>query len=288
MNEITKKELVSFPSPFIRAIQNDKYTKGHSKFSVTQLISPPYRTFLKLTNEEIRSPYGSFMALLGTAVHNILEENVDLSAGEMAEVRMFKDFNVVGTQLTISGQIDFYEPFTVYDYKITGGVQDEMKPEHYRQVQMNAYLATQNGIKVYNVAVVYVQRDWSYMQSTLNPAYPKTPFKVFVHPYNEMEAIEDFQISIGDHLAASLGNPRPCTDSEMWAKPDTFALMKPGAKRASKVCASYAEAEDLKSSGQFIQTRKGERTFCSMFCGLGHVCPIYQKHLASLKNETMP
>lgn len=269
--------LVSFPSPFQRALDNDSYTKGKSDFSVTQLISAPKRTELALNNEEQRDPYASFMALLGTAVHKILEEWVREELGEKAEVRLYHTFKIGFSDVVVSGQLDFYEKGTISDYKITGGIQDKAKPEHYKQAQMNGFLAQQNGWEVNHVSVVYVQRDWSYFQSKLNPKYPQTPFKVFTFPYEEEEAKQLFITTVTDHLAASMGNSRPCTPDEKWEKPTTYALMKLGGKRASKVCVSMAEAEELKKPGQFVQVRPGEQTFCNSFCGYKHCCPDFKR-----------
>lgn len=281
MNDL-KKELVSFPSPFQRALLRNDYTKGDSQFSVTGLLSPPLRTWLATIHEKQESAYGSFSALLGTAIHHILESNVDPSTGEIAEKRVFAE--LCGAK--VSGQMDLWENRTMFDYKSTRGVQDCMKPDHYKQVNMNAYLAKLNGIESDNVAVVYIQMDWSYMQSTVNPSYPQSPFKIFIHPYDEDIAIKTFNTAIPEHLEALKGNARPCTREEKWQKDDTYALMKPGAKRASKVCNSLAEANAEIKPGQIIQVRKGERTFCSSFCGYKDVCPVYRiDEMESAKNN---
>jgi len=279
-----EQQLQSFPSPFVRAILHDKYDKGHSKFSVTQLIGRPQRTWLATQGERIETPYSSFSALLGTAIHSILEEYVDPAQGEIAEKRLYIDIDGI----TVSGQIDFYEHNTIFDYKSTRGVQDKMKEDHFKQVTMNGYLARQNGMEVQNVGVVYIQMDWSYMQSTINPSYPQSPFAIFIHPYEEAQAIKWFGITVAEHMQASMGAPRPCTDEEMWAKPDTFALMKPGAKRANKVCDSLVEAQELQKPGQIIQTRKGERTFCGSFCGYQNICPQHQAYLRESSNQEEP
>ena len=179
--------------------------------------------------------------------------------------------------VTVSGQLDFWENQTLFDYKSTRGVQEKMKDDHYKQVNMNAYLASLNGIQTQNVGVVYIQMDWSYMQSTLNPLYPQSPFKIFVHPYDEQLAIDTLDRAIPEHIAALDGKPRPCTREEKWQKDDTYALMKPGAKRASKVCDTRREAEENLKPGQFIQERPGARTFCEMFCGYSHVCGQFKQ-----------
>jgi hypothetical protein len=61
--------------------------------------------------------------------------------------------------------------------------------------------------------------------------------------------------------------------------------MKPDAKRASKVCGSLAEAEAEKKPGQIIQVRKGERTFCDMFCGFKHVCQQFKRESMEMANQ---
>jgi hypothetical protein len=279
-----KRQLVSFPTPLMRAILRNDYDRGDSQFSVTQLISAPQRTWLAGKGEKQETPYGAFHAMLGTAIHAVLEKNVDEESGEIAERRLYHDFSIGGGFVRVSGQIDFYENKVIFDYKFTGGVQDDMKPEHYKQVQMNGRLAELNGIIIENVAVVYIQRDWSFMQSQVNPNYPQSPFKIFIKDYDQKLASELFAATVADHLMAAQGNPRACTPDEQWAKPDTFALMKPGAKRASKVCYSMAEAEAEKKPGQFIQTRKGERTFCSSFCGYSHLCPQFLRENMEMVN----
>lgn len=277
MSQFTQRDLVSFPSPFQRAIMHDSYEPGTSRFSVTGLISPPQRTWLRTLGEEIRSPYGSFAALLGTAMHSILEKHVDEANNEIAERRLYTSINVEGENVSVSGQIDFWENGTLSDYKLTGGVQDKVKPDHFLQAQMNGLLANLNGIPTHQVSVVYVQKEWSHLRSTVDPNYPRSPFRVFLMPYEETLAMKTFQRTTEDHLAAANGKPRPCTPEEQWRRPTSYALMKPGAKRASKLCDTHAEAQENLKPGQFIETRPGEAVYCNSFCGLNHLCGQFKR-----------
>lgn len=281
MTEEFKRQLQSFPSPFQRAMQNSAYDKGRSTFTVTGLLSPPQRTWLGTFNQRMETPYGSFAALMGTAIHTVLESHVNAESGEVAEQRMFAEMHGI----TVSGQLDLWENGTLFDYKSTRGVQDEMKPDHYKQVNMNAYLAGLNGLHSENVGIVYIQMDWSYMTSTVNPNYPQSPFRIFIHPYNEQIAKDTLDKAIPEHIAALDGKPRPCTREEKWQKDDSYALMKPDAKRASKVCDSLAEAQAELKPGQIIQVRKGESTFCKMFCGFKHCCPQFKIESMSSNQE---
>ena len=284
MKDISK-ELHSFPSPFARAITRDHYDGGTSMFSDTTLISPPQRTYLKTLGEEIRSPYGSFAAMLGTAMHHIIEQNIDEEAGEIAERRLYTTIDVGGNNISVSGQIDHWENRTLSDYKLTGGVQDKMKDPHFLQVQMNGYLAECNDIPVDFVSVIYVQKDWSHLRSTFDPNYPQTPFKVYVHPFDRELAIRTFNTTTADHWNAKQGNPRPCTPDEQWRKSTTYALMKPDAKRASKVCDTRAEAQELLKPGQIIVERPGEATYCLHFCGFAHLCNQFKREQMSTTSD---
>jgi hypothetical protein len=278
---IVKKGLTCFPAPFARAIANDAYDPGVSDYTVTQLLSPPQRTWLATKGGKVESGYAATMSVFGTGVHNVLENHVDKEAGELAEVRFYKQIN----GLTIGGKIDLYVPGEVHDWKVTAKVQDQAKPEHHDQAQMNGLLASHNGLPVNVVAVNYFDRAWSYLQSVVNPTYPKTAFTSFVFDFDPAYAEKRFNETIADHVAAKAGRPRPCTDDERWKKPDTYALMKPGAKRASKVCDSLAEAESLKKPDQIIQARPGESTYCKFFCGFSHICRQYQSDLAQQSEE---
>lgn len=271
--------LKSFPSPFIRALSKDKYEKGASLFSTTQLISPPQRTWLAKNYEKQENPYTMFHALMGTAIHSILEDNVDVKNGEVAEERLHYSYPHPDGDIPISGQMDFYEDKTCFDYKNTAGFQEKMKTEHHQQVQINGWLAQNNGYEVEHVAVVYLQRDWSYMRSTFDPTYPQTPFAIYVAPYDKAFAEQLIKTTVEDHWRAHNGSPRPCTPEEQWERPSKFAIMSPGAKRASKLCDTWDEAMELKKPNQTVETRKGEKVFCSAFCG-------YSAHCAQYKRET--
>jgi hypothetical protein len=71
-----------------------------------------------------------------------------------------------------------------------------------------------------------------------------------------------------------------CTPEEMWEKPSKFAVMKPGAKRATKVFDSLADAEDFVSGDMVIQLRPGERTRCERYCPVKEYCHQFKAYKA--------
>jgi hypothetical protein len=265
----------SFPTPFMRALAKDDYDSGDSDFTVTQIIGRPLRSFLALSNEPQSSPYSNLKALIGTAIHAVLEANIDFSIGERGEERIYK--NVLGSK--IGCKFDFCDPSvrTLYDYKTHNNVIDEPKPEHIKQVQMNGAIANHNGIVVDYVAIVYIQLDWSLMQSQANPSYPQSPFKIFAYTHEQKYADNLLLVLTKEHQDAVAGSPRPCTMDEQWAKPDQWALKKIGAKRATKIYDIKEDAIAAMKAGHVIERRPASKTFCENFCGFAHCCPQFKK-----------
>jgi len=277
--------LQSLPMPFARALLRNDYSKADSVFSVTQLLSPPQRTYLKIANEEIRSTYSMFAAFIGTSMHSTFESNTMEIEGEISERRLYTKI----CDVSVSGQIDLYCNNTIYDYKTVRSPKDKIESKHYDQVQMNGYLAEVNGLKVLQVAVIYIDITWQHSRSVLDPKYPQSPWMIYTQPYDREHALKLFNKTVPEHLAALKGSPRNCTPEEQWEKPAVYAITTKGAKRASKLCATQAEADELKKPGQFVEVRPGAKTYCgtpqNSFCGLCHVCPQYKLESMSSSSE---
>ena len=96
------------------------------------------------------------MAILGTAVHKILETGVGY--GETPEQR----FHTEVGGIEISGQVDLQTECSngvlLSDYKTTSAFVVQKfphgKPEHERQLNTYAYLARRNGVKISGLEVV--------------------------------------------------------------------------------------------------------------------------------------
>tara|TARA_R110000772_G_scaffold82646_2_gene175197 strand:- start:6253 stop:7080 length:828 start_codon:yes stop_codon:yes gene_type:complete len=266
----------NFPAPFLRALTNDSYDNGGSDFSVTGLLQPPQITFLAANHEpKETSVYASYAALMGTTIHTLLESHADPEQGEVPERRFFVEME----GLKISGCVDLYEENKkkIADWKFVGGHMEEIKEPYRLQLHMNGYLAEENGVEVEEVELVVIQRDWSYMRSQFSADYPKSPYKRFNYKYDRDLAIYTFGSRLAEHIDAKQGNPRPCTPAEQWRDPTRYAVKKPANKRARKLFDTREEATMDKKTGEIIEVREGEATFCQSFCKYSHVCPQYLK-----------
>ena len=117
----------------------------------------------------------------------------------------------------------------------------------------------------------------------------KGPSRPKLHPkltesgrvcYAEELAIETFGRTVAEHIAARDGHPRPCTPDEQWRKPTMYACKKPANKRARKLYGSMIEAEADKKTGEKVEVREGEATYCLHFCGLSHCCSQFKRENA--------
>jgi hypothetical protein len=70
-----------------------------------------------------------------------------------------------------------------------------------------------------------------------------------------------------------------CDAKERWAKPDTYAIKKNGNKRATKVCETKEEAENLLptyGANHSIEARAGGDIRCERYCSVAPFCHYYK------------
>jgi hypothetical protein len=188
---------------------------------------------------------------------------------------------------TVSGQIDHQEEIGgmihISDYKVTSvwsviyGKEDWVR-------QLNCYaqlVRMAKGRDVRSVRIIAVLRDWQRREAQFKPEYPQAPVvSVDIPLWSEAEAMAYMQDRVMLHQEAQLAWDTQeavveCSDEERWTKPDTWAVVKKGAKRATKVFDSNKDAINhaLSLGVQYsVQERKGGRTRCENYCSVADFC----------------
>ena len=102
------------PDAVVEAVRNDPYSRGDSKYSVSDLVTPPRIVHLTRRHDDEISVdvVDRFWALFGQVAHGILER---AGGGGEVEKRYFADIDGV----TVSGQVDLIKDGIIYDYKTT-------------------------------------------------------------------------------------------------------------------------------------------------------------------------
>jgi len=170
------------------ARDHSAYSKGDADFSVTQLIGPAAQTYHKTKqylnpNPEVAEAMaeGNFYAMMGTAVHAVIEnaitqanlESIEGSGREaLVEHRMFAN---VGAY-KVSGCADLIIDGWIIDWKFASvwEVMHGMKPEREQQLNLLAHLARENGMDIKGVGICYIFRDWSASKAQFDKTYPQS------------------------------------------------------------------------------------------------------------------
>lgn len=284
--KITNKH--NLPDTFLSFARDEKYDKGASDISVTTLIDAPRVNILRQQNRDNIEADVSDMIwpLLGTAVHHMLESAQPKGSVTMEE-RLFVEVN----GWTVSGQIDHQEEIDgqvyISDYKVTSvwsviyGKEDWVR-------QLNCYaqlVRMAKGRKVGGVRIIAILRDWQRREAQFKPnEYPQSPVvtvDIPLWPEDQAKAYIEDRVHLHQD-AQMMWDTREavveCSDEERWTKPDTWAVSKIGAKRATKVTETLLEAQDyMAANGLTAKThvmvkRPGGRTRCEQYCSVSEFC----------------
>ena len=276
----------NLPEVFLRFDKKNAHSKGEADFSVTELIdSPRIHRLKKRYRDEITEDISTrVMAILGTAVHNILEQGAPPEC--TVEERLFMS---VSDNMTLSGQIDLQTPdgdgIIISDYKTTSAFAIQKNPDGKSEWenQLNLYraLAEANGRIVNGREVVAIIRDWSASGLKRSADYPEAadvriPIRLW-----EQEDLESYlQFRVGAHHQDGLAN---CPDEERWQRPNQYAgygRNKDGTqrKRATRVFESITDAQEfmLKNGGD-RRVRYGESIRCQSYCPVSDRCSQWKE-----------
>ena len=279
------------PDAFVNYARSDKYSKGDSDISVTQLIDSPRILLMRERHKEELTTDAMDMvwALFGTAVHAVLEGAVGENV--VKEKRLYRDID----GWVLSGQVDQYEikdnALRITDYKVTSVWSVIFnKQEWVNQLNVYAYLLEmEEQIPVNSIQICAILRDWNRREASLRPDYPQTPIAIVDIP---LWSLEERTAYVEDRIALHQ-NARQlfdlndgmvlCTKDEMWSKPDVYAVKKPSNKKAKKRFEDRENAEqfldNLKDKHLYeIEFRAGESARCkNNYCGVADFCNQYKE-----------
>lgn len=283
------------PAPMVRALSSSKYSKGDARISITGLMGSPRINVLKAKHhEDIEvDVMDRLWAVFGTAVHNILEEGAEGLPDYIAEERI--DTELDGWK--ISGGIDVQHlsegVVGIRDWKVTSAYAVmSNKPEWEQQLNAYAYLIEkEKGLKVKDIQIGAIVRDWKRYEAERNPDYPQKPVVMIDIPlwgYNARETYLLRRIALHKeaHRKAEWDEELPhCTPEEMWEKPTVYAVKKIGGARAISLHSVKQEAIDKAiATGNVVETRPGDRTRCSGgYCEVAPFCDQFAAYLESKK-----
>jgi len=168
------------------------------------------------------------------------------------------------------------------------------KPEWEAQLNCYAWLYRQNGFQVTKLQIVAILRDWMASRAEKEPDYPQCAVMVVEIPLWEPTVIQEYiEHRVRIHQEAEDVPDdwlNPCSPQERWEKPTTWAVMKKGNKRATRVYeeepmarAHMLQQSALNAKDFEIVERPGESVRCERYCKAAPFCS-QKKEMDNAKN----
>jgi hypothetical protein len=253
--------------------------------SASEIAGPPHQFALRRLVQTLPEAYEVEQDLVdllwstwGRSMHHLLEE---ANAGKI--VRTTFRAEVAGRLIT--GEPDVFDPETglLQDLKVSSVWKAKQSSDSLAdwsvQLSVYAYLLEANGFKVREAEVVLLCRDWSRSASEREAGYPAGPIvriPISIARGEEAEALIAERLE-GMALAwreVEAGRGGECTPEERWEKAPTFAVIKQGNVKATKLFSNEDEARDFAAPlGARVERRGGGRLRCESYCKFSNFCP---------------
>lgn len=259
----------NLPEVFENAV-SDMRRPVAGRYSVSDISNPPYMRYLKEKHwDEIEQGVSDMLWLVfGRAVHSFLEGSAPLeSLSEEKIIVEYKGVDIVGVP-------DLWHNEVISDYKITSVWSFLLgeKQEWVTQLNLYKWLYEKSiGLNANKLEIHAILRDWQKSRALYDSDYPKIPYKVM-----DIQVVENIEDKI-DTWLARYESMSPCTPEERWARPDTWAVIKKGNKRASKVFDNKDEAYEYCGGlkGDYnVEERKGGNPRCEEYCLVRSFCDV--------------
>jgi len=241
---------LGLPDAIVRAVKNDKYSKGDADYSATQLLKPPRAVVLEREHwEHLEQDVSDRVwSMFGQAFHVVAER---ANHEDVAERRLSITINGV----KVSGGMDLFQEGsgTYVDYKTTNmwALKNSGPKEWERQFNIYAAILRANGIEVKKAKAMILIKDWrSYelrQAKERGKPYPESSILMMDIPLWEPEkALNFLKTRIALHEAAKKILP-DCDEEERW-----------NGNRCVKYCPAAAKCEQFQKLSKPAPAKSAE------------------------------
>ncbi len=254
---------------------------------MTELLKPPRQSALQIRNKDKLTDDVSdrLWSLYGQIAHLILER---ANIADLSEQRYYATFQGPTKPVTVSAQVDSlsltegvltdWKFVTSYKFK-HGRAAD---PEWTAQLNMQLEILRRNNLDAKTIQIVGLLRDWSKLEAGRDGedgGYPKkgvvtAPIEI----WERLQTVSFIEERVSLHEAARAvkedSELPKCSDSERWAKPSIWAVMRGTRSIPGGNCFSERDAlqKQRLNDGTRIEFRPGESIRCRSYCSVAEWC----------------
>lgn len=281
---------LGLPKPFVdAATSTHRYRRG--RYSVTDLLGGTCEAVLKRRHhgEGTEDVADRVWAILGTAVHKVLE-SAPCGPRQRQEYWIHA---TVSDGYELSGIADLYDAdaATVTDWKTCSVWKAQFGDfsDWREQVLMYCWILEQMGRPARRGEVVAIMRDHSARKARFERGYPAHPVLRIVWDFTDDdlrevgERIADWFSEVALQEKLPDDELEPCGSEQRWHKPDKWAVMQSGKKKAIRLFEDEGQAVEYmdqlidKNGARYrMEHREGEDTKCERYCPVSEWCPHCQ------------
>lgn len=249
--------------------------KGVLHLSVTDFCKSPQEIRLLIAYKNELPPITlkrSFKANIGTILHDSFENYFKSNfPHSINELRKEKVIEVEGRKINITGKVDMIdEDGNLYDLKTRSTYSNNKDNNYGVQGSLYKHILFPDLIKSDFLTLVNLWTNWTDKEENLEN--PITLEKI------EFLSEKDTLLHIQTWIQRFFSEDLVCSSEERWENPTTYALQKPGSKRAYKVFSTKEEAQAAmaKHRGYNLNVREGSARKCEAYCPVAQFCPQHQ------------
>lgn len=246
----------NLPQALYNAINKNWYSGDRNKaYSVTEIINSTRSVILtrRFWDQLEEDAIDRIYTVLGSAVHAIIERaNNEDDDRFMTEKRLY---HTTSQGMQISGQCDLYDKKekSLQDWKLTSvwtwiyrNKKGSRKEDWTQQLNMYRFLMEKNGYPVDNLQINLIFRDHQKSQAKYDRTYPAEveTLDIPIYGLDVVDAMIEEKIAELEHYKNKPESELPmCSPEERWQGQDTWAVIKKGNKKATKIFFAYSKAK---------------------------------------------
>jgi len=265
----------NLPEALVKACLDGNERPERGIYRVTALADAPLIRYLQMTYwDELEQDVSELLwSAFGKIGHMLMEKHAPDNTYVEERVDLKKDGVIV------TGKPDLVSLKSIDDWKFTSvwAILLGIKPVWKAQLNTYDFMYSEHGLANVDTLIIHAMlRDWQ-KGKRFEEGYPKIQYmRKQVEKWSREKQDDYISRRIELHKEAEKGVMIECTPEEKWQRPTTYAVMKKGNKRATKVCADLSTAESVAENikGAEVVTRVGSNIRCDDYCIVSDVCPF--------------